>query len=728
MALLLFLTASLILPTAILISRNGEVMALIPMLLSSIGLALLLVGLSSVLRRINTLFAATVLTGLLTLCLLLRFLLGFLYDFTGRGFSGEFFAHINLTSLNVGLVEYRKESIILLGLILFSAYIIQRLSKRQQPQRKTTSGLVLFASAMLIYFGASASPELMLARAYAHYHFVAPIEQNLNVATIREQSKKLLTPIRGALPLPIEKNQLQASLPERPLNLILIYLESFNESLSHDPRFPGLSPAIDALKKRYHYFDNITSSAYVTIEGIANSQCGTLMNMEYANNALTSREGRLSELPCLGDVLHTAGYQQIYMGGAGLDFAGKGAFLAAHGYDQLYGAQYWDKQGFERFAEWGLADTDLYDQAFKKIQVLHAETAPFNLTLLTLGMHIPGFQYEGCPRYTENKDKQFLNAIHCTDFLLGQFMQKLEDFGILKDTLVYMQADHGVFPSADMLKLFADDFPDTRLLTLLALPASPDDTRIQAARHTAGSSVDTAASLLDLLHIKHNAGFVFGRSHFQPDTQADYRLTRRADYMDGHRIENDSASCTDLNTEAPVSLPLDNCEKQHVMRTLNTLNVSYAKTQHADNRVCELAVDVRRDPDSGAIEVKWGNQNLSKQFYWRGSKKRKKQIEGVYAVVIDAQNEVQQALYFEKDSEQDIASLRTLLKQAQAQNILLINNAEVASLKPTILTLWPEALTRNKVVYGKQGIKDSSVEYSSDSLRSDHHFVPSNCR
>ncbi|GAH13738.1 unnamed protein product, partial [marine sediment metagenome] len=90
--------------------------------------------------------------------------------------------------------------------------------------------------------------------------------------------------------------RLKASPPDKPLNLILIYLESFNETLAGDDLYPGLTPRIDALKERYHSFDQIHSSGYVTIEGIANSQCGTLMNMDYANSSLTTSKGLFEKI------------------------------------------------------------------------------------------------------------------------------------------------------------------------------------------------------------------------------------------------------------------------------------------------------------------------------------------------------------------------------------------------------------------------------------------------
>ncbi|GAH13737.1 unnamed protein product, partial [marine sediment metagenome] len=53
-----------------------------------------------------------------------------------------------------------------------------------------------------------------------------------------------------------------------------------------------------------------------------------------------------------------------YLGGAELAFAGKGAFFREHGYTQVRGWKHWADLGYERFNDWGLSDSDLFEQAF----------------------------------------------------------------------------------------------------------------------------------------------------------------------------------------------------------------------------------------------------------------------------------------------------------------------------------------------------------------------------
>ena len=729
MKLLLFLVAVLVLPPIIIISRNGDVIEILPMLLSSVGIALILYALTRLVNKVSPMLAATIGVLLLMSALMVRYLLGFLYDYSGRGFSSEFFAHINPTAFKISLQEYNREAWAILIVFSLFAFFAARLIGKQR-EIATLPGLgILIIGLSLIYVGASASPELQLAQAYNRYSQPNQAKQGLSITAIREQSNVMLEKIRLKQTLPIVKSELKASLPEKPLNLILIYLESFNQVFSENVGYPGLTPRINALKQRYHSFDKIHSSGYVTIEGIANSQCGTLMNMEYANSSLITRKGRLPDLPCLGDILHSAGYKQIYLGGAGLDFAGKGAFFREHGYDQVRGSNDWIDLGLEQnFNEWGLADTTLFSQAFEIIKQHHAQAIPFNVTMLTLGMHIPGFVYDGCPLYTGEPDKPYVNAIHCTDFLLGEFVDKLEQSGILEDTVLFIQADHGTFITPAIVKQFGKTVTDERLLTLMALPESIQYLPETLRETIEGTNLNTVASILDALRIEHNTDFIFAKSHFKEAPEQNYFITRRHDYASMQKIRNDRYRCDELKRTIPPVLPLDDCDKSRIMSAISELNLSYARHHDADSRICEFSAEIATNASSDTIKIKWGNQNLSDHFYWRGSKRDKYKSQGIYAVLLDEHNTIMQTLYFEFFLEEDMQDMQALFRQAiDGQRLLLIRNVVMTGLRPEVVKSWPEQLREHSIVYGVFKDRKLLPEFVSTDLEPNSRFKPASC-
>ncbi|KAA3630716.1 MAG: LTA synthase family protein [Proteobacteria bacterium] len=725
-----FFTLLLLLPVSVLLARNGSVMSVPSMVLSAVGVALLLYAIALLLRPRFSRLAGAVAAVLLLSALFVRTLLAFVYDFSGKGFDSAFFLHINRTSLAVGWFEYRRE-LILVALLAFAiAAACFRLVARQRPATRRLPLALLPMSAALVWLGAASAPEVDLATAWLRYTRTGEPAGDAGTLRVRERASALLEPLRGRRPLPVERSRIEAATPAAPLNLVLVYLESFNEMLTGGDRYPGLTPRIDEFKARYHAFPRIHSSAYLTIEGLANSQCGTLVDMTHANNSLITAAGRLPLLPCLGDVLRKAGYYQVYLGGAPLDFAGKGPFLREHGYDETWGFEHWEDRGYEAVANWGLADDALFDEALATIRELHGRKRPFSVTLLTLGTHLPGFVYDGCPRYSAEPEQRFLNAVHCTDHLFGEFVDALANAGVLEDTVLFAQADHGVFQNPDMRALFGDAVPDTRLVTLVAAPGDASGARLEEAVGRAGSSVDTVATLLDLLGIEHNVEFVLARSHLDDPVAGRYLLSRRADFHDGRQVENNFAVCDDAANLSNVDPPLDNCEKAVTMSAVRDLNRTYADLDPGGNfnRVCDLAASVALDGESGAARITWGKENLSRRFHYRGKPFAAGERPGVYAVLLDAHDNVRNALFFAVDNEYDLWRLKRVVEANEgAGRALFASLIDRQRLAPSHRRLWPRVLDRGQIVYGAFGNDGFDVELEIADAGGLAKFVPGSC-
>lgn len=705
--------------------KNGAIFEVFPLLLSAIGFGLLLYSIGLLLKKIHTKLSAIVVVVLLLSTLFIRHLLGFLYDFSGQGFTSDFFAHIGLKSFEIGVGEYGARLLVLLIFFLFVAIVAFVLVSNHPDKPMRHGFLFLFGSFILIFLGVAGSPEILLTKAYARYSLVR--KNHFSATDARKQSLHLLEPIRQSEFAPIDKNKLQASLPKDPVNLILVYLESFNEMLTGSKKYPGLTPHIDVLKKRFHTFSQNYSSAYVTIEGIANSQCGTLMNMDHANNSLTIRRGRLPMLPCLGDVLHKAGYQQIYLGGAGLEFAGKGGFFLDHGYDEVLGWKHWVKEGFKPLKNiWGLPDTKLFNEALKTIQLLRSQSTPFNVTMLTLGTHIPGYQYEGCPDYPGIKNEAFINAIHCTDFLLGKFVDQLENLGILQDTVLYIQADHGVPPKPILKRLFADDIEDRRILTLISTPEFIKNKLGTWHEDAPEASVNMVATLLEIMQIKHNADFIFARSHFDRGNSQSYQLTRYEDYTNGKKISNNPSDCMEQERSDPLSLPLDNCDKDRALQAVYVLDATYSMLAE-ENQVCKLAAEAYLTPASGRVHVRWGNHVLTDQFYGHG-RKVKSFMRGIFLLILDNQEKILQQQFFSADSQEDLKRLNVVLNgQTQNHHLLLISNIAPNKLDPQIKILWPKQLLQNHLVYGHFVDEELVIDFVDKKYAFAKQFYPASC-
>lgn len=716
----------LVSPVLFVLLRNDVAFDAVSVFLAAAGFGALFYAIGTLLKPVHARLAAALVTALLLSSLFIRVLMASLFEFSGRGFSSEFFGHFELKSFQIAFGEHSLGFVLLLLVLVATAFITFKLLNRRTGKPLQTGGLALLFALGLIYAGSSASPEILLVRAYQHYH--QQLYADLAKDEVRAMTSTLLEPLKSSIGFPVEKSQLEVSLPTQPVNLILVYLESFSEMLTENEDYPDLTPRLDAMKRRFKSDQTNYSSAYVTIEGIANSQCGTLMNMDYANNSLTTAKGRLPALPCLGDILHEAGYKQVYLGGSGLEFAGKGAFLNEHGYDEVLGWEHWLDGGYRQTENlWGLPDTILFDEAFDRIRQLQSQSIPFNLTMLTLGTHLPGFQYDGCPEYTGVANEAFLNGIHCTDYLVGKFVDQLEAQGVLGNSVLLIQGDHGIFPNPEMKRLFADGVNDKRILTIMSVPESEREW-IQPAAGSHISTVDTVATLLDVMQIKHNVDFILARSKFDPERKPAYLLTRYDDYdQQGKKIHNNPAVCNETGRTGPLSLPLDHCDKGRALQAVYAMDATYTFGTSTNSQVCDMAVETFKHPKTGKIFVRWGNRDLTDKFNHIGRAVNSK-MRGIYLLLLDESDEVLQQQFFAFDSKTDLEKLQEMLRTSDTgQHVLLLTNVSTDERDDTLAALWPDLLEDNYLVYGvvdSGKVRAELVDAASNFAR---RFYPDSC-
>ncbi|MEP0203562.1 MAG: LTA synthase family protein [Halioglobus sp.] len=690
----------------------GSAGNIVELVLAASAPALLLYALLILLSKMHVGLAIVFVAVLAIVSLLTRVSYGFLQDFTGMGYTIEFFAHAEWKSVKIAFSEYGFTSIPIVVLVALSVWFFSILGRALHQKSVFEGALALALSGVFLYFGSNSAPEVLFARGYQQFVSAGEIT-TLSDEEVRSNASIVLEPLRPSRPLPKEKALIRATAPKQPYNVVIVYLESFNENLTENEEYPGLTPNIDAMKQVHYTFPYNFSSGYVTIEGIFNSQCGTLVNMAYSNSSLKKAGARMPKLPCMGDVLRKAGYTQIYLGGADLSFAGKGAYLLDHGYDQVLGLNHWIDQGFKKVKNaWGLPDTQLFEEAFKQIEVLHAKPNPFNVTLLTLGTHVPGYPYEGCPDYPQS-DERFIDAIHCTDFLLDKFVRQLDASGILEDTIVYVQADHGVFKSRDMFRLFGKKgVTDRRLFTMAIVPEKRKKELVHFNPQAQMSSLDMVANVLDLMEIEHDADFILARSHVNRETQPRYEITRYGDYTaQGEAFTNIPQDCAKSNmSEIPLILPLNSCDKRRAIHAVYTLGSTYAD-KPKDNLVCELSAETYLDPRTSIFHLRWGTENLTGNFYGEGRPVLKRK--GVFAVILDERDQIVQQLFFSSGFKKTLKNLRRTLRGVDlGQRVILATNTQLENVEGSLQSFWPEELLHTRFVYMTKTTSGFEIEAS----------------
>ncbi|MCK5611605.1 LTA synthase family protein [Candidatus Pacearchaeota archaeon] len=386
------------------------------------------------------------------------------------------------------------------------------------------------------------------------------IRQEYNALNVDEQEKSVLEELGINLDALTDPGKIIR--PSEAKNLITIYLESFqlNFTKHGDELYQDLTPNINAFSDDYVVYNNFINSVTPTINAMISSQCGS--NIILSNNDFITDHNDVlkhdavandlldKNLVCLSDILHDANYHQVMMKGANINFSGKGKFFKSHDYDQTLGLTELNLNNkYKDLNLWGLQDPMLFDEALNILNTMKGKQ-PFSLTLLTVNSHAPGFEYSGCPTYEHGST--MLNGIHCTDYALGQFLTKLEQMDVYKNTIVVIIGDHVMFNSLSASEALKGKPLSWYGRTYLAI-RSPDNS-LTHTNNIFGITPDLAPTLLDLLGF-NNFTFISGKSLIG-DRREHQRISAPSfDIINGEmipdRIESVSNKCSiaDANKE-----------------------------------------------------------------------------------------------------------------------------------------------------------------------------------
>ena len=340
----------------------------------------------------------------------------------------------------------------------------------------------------------------------------APLLSLLAYAFSRLDETQATTVVLKATPGAIEVDS-----AAEPKSLVLIFAESLEATYSLADVFDGdLTPRLTALARQGTTFEDIRQVNHTgsTVTGMVGALCAlplrSPMGWERLNTVLPNVDAPLPGAACLGDILSAHGYRTVFLGGAPLAFAGKGNFLAAHGFQERHGMS----DLLPRLAEpsyrsgWGVHDDTLFDFAMDRLEELSAvdepdsTESPFALLLLTLDTHHPkGFPSASCPaRNDEGTDMEF--AIRCSDKLIADFVETAR--ARFEDVVVALFSDH----LAHRNELFATLRKNADARRLRFVVWGPDVEAVRVERR--GTHFDVMPTLLDFMGfekwLRHNLG------------------------------------------------------------------------------------------------------------------------------------------------------------------------------------------------------------------------------
>ena len=139
---------------------------------------------------------------------------------------------------------------------------------------------------------------------------------------------------------------------------------------------------------------------------------------------------------CLPSELRDLGYSTSYLQSAPLSFSNKDLSLPIIGFDSVLGASSFPEN--VKGSAWGVHDGILFERVFDEVQKMQASESPWFLTVLNVGTHHP---FDFVPESFDGAEAPKVRSFEYLDKALGDLFQKLENNGLLEDTLVLITSD-----------------------------------------------------------------------------------------------------------------------------------------------------------------------------------------------------------------------------------------------------------------------------------------------
>lgn len=399
--------------------------------------------------------------------------------FTDNGLTLSVLYHLSSGLKGADIFDYLKLIVLGCSTIFFTllfAVLLLRNKKRSYRRCQRSRFIVISICALLL---ALSTNPLVINLGKIYFFTTHKTQYELDNFTSKTR------PMIGQLP--------------RKKNLVVIYLESLERTYFDNDLFPGLITHLRTLEQQGITFTRIQqlNSSWWTIGGFVASQCGVPLVTPSHGNSMSGMNEFYPGALCISDVLKENGYNLMFIGGADLDFAGKGTFLKTHHFDTVFGAKELDADYMlkNQVCGWGIHDDKLLEIAYKKFQQLGKGKEPFALFLLTLDTHHPnGFPSFACrnKKYMDGMNPM-LNAVACADDVVGKFVDRLRSSSYAKNTLIVLLSDHLAMKNA------ATSLLNQRQRENLFFILSPDGERKRIDR--IGSSLDVGTTLL------HRLGF-----------------------------------------------------------------------------------------------------------------------------------------------------------------------------------------------------------------------------
>lgn len=290
-------------------------------------------------------------------------------------------------------------------------------------------------------------------------------------------------------------------------NVIMIQVEAL-QNFVINAKVDGkeITPNLNKLAGKSIYFDNY----YYQVSAGGTSDAEFLSN----NSLYPSPSGAAyyiyydNQYNSLAKALKTQGYNTSVFHGYKETFWNRNIMYKAEGFDNYYSEKSFN---IDETVGLGLSDKSFLNQSIEKLKTLEN---PYFSFLITLSSHFPFDDTEKYGDFNSGKYEgsllgNYFKAIHYTDEQLGMFLQKLDEEGITKDSIIVLYGDHNAIPKENQKDLAdftgiqnMNDLEWAKLQKVPMMIHFPNDEYAETNHITSGQ-IDLYPTLCNILDIQN---------------------------------------------------------------------------------------------------------------------------------------------------------------------------------------------------------------------------------
>lgn len=316
-------------------------------------------------------------------------------------------------------------------------------------------------------------------------------------------------------------------------NLIVVQIEALQQFvINSEVNGNIITPNLNKWINKSLYFDNYFYQV----------AAGTTSDAEFMSmNSLYPAESGAAYYVYVGDTLESSpklfnnkGYYTAAMHGYAEGFWNRESMYKTEGFKSFYGEHSYK---IDETVGLGLSDKSFLNQSIEKIKTFKQ---PYYAFLITLSSHFPFNDTKGYGNFDVGKYENtllgdYLKGIHYTDAQLGNFLDKLEQEEIMKNSIVVVYGDHYAIPNTDVSQLYDfENVTDQTDLTWYKYQKVPmfihfPNDNYKGVNHTYSGQMDLLPTLANMFNLPIK--YTFGKDILNTNTQ--YVLFREGSFTDG---------------------------------------------------------------------------------------------------------------------------------------------------------------------------------------------------